>query len=161
MLCLVTQSCPTFCDHTDCSPPGPSIHGDFPGKNTRVGCHSLLQGILPTQGLNLGFPHCRWILYCLSHQGSSYKTPKHLKLWKIIKKVRNSKGNTCQIHKIISWGLFFPFVHKSEVLDYIKYTCVHYDIMYGKVIYCTSLYKLYLEKAVCSEWAQCWQQATG
>ena len=30
-------------------------------------CHGLLQGIFPTQGLNLGFPHGRWILYCLSH----------------------------------------------------------------------------------------------
>ena len=35
-----------------------------------MGCHSLLQGIFPTQGLNLGLPHCRWILYHLSHQGS-------------------------------------------------------------------------------------------
>ena len=35
-----------------------------------VGCHSLLQGIFPTQGLNLGPPHCRQILYELSHQRS-------------------------------------------------------------------------------------------
>ena len=41
-----------------------------PGKNTRVGSCSLLQGIFQTQGLNLGLLHCRWILYCLSHQGS-------------------------------------------------------------------------------------------
>ena len=40
-----------------------------PGKNTGVGCHFLLQGIFPTQGLNLGLPHCRQILYRLSHQG--------------------------------------------------------------------------------------------
>ena len=33
------------------------------------GCRSLLQGISPTQGLNPGLPHCRWILYHLSHQG--------------------------------------------------------------------------------------------
>ena len=39
-------------------------------KNTGVGCHALLQGIFPTQELNLGLLHCRWILYCLSHQGS-------------------------------------------------------------------------------------------
>ena len=30
----------------------------------------LLQGIIPTQGSNPGLPHCRWILYQLSHQGS-------------------------------------------------------------------------------------------
>ena len=37
---------------------------------TGVGCHALLQGIFPTQGLNPGLLHCRWILYHLSHQGS-------------------------------------------------------------------------------------------
>ena len=41
---------------------------DSPGKNTGVGCHALLQGIFPTQGLNPGLPHCRQILYCLSHE---------------------------------------------------------------------------------------------
>ena len=41
-----------------------------PGQNTGVGSHSLLQGIFPTQGLNPGLPHCRQILYQLSHKGS-------------------------------------------------------------------------------------------
>ena len=41
-----------------------------PGKNTGVGSQSLLQGILPTQVLNLGLLHCRQILYCLSYWGS-------------------------------------------------------------------------------------------
>ena len=35
-----------------------------------MGCHSLLQGISLTQGLNFGLMHCRQILYHLSHQGS-------------------------------------------------------------------------------------------
>ena len=39
---------------------------DFPGKDTRVGCHFLLQGIFPTQGSNPGLLHYRQILYCLS-----------------------------------------------------------------------------------------------
>ena len=43
---------------------------DSPGKNTGVGCHSLLQGIFLTQGLNLDLLHCSQILYSLSHQGS-------------------------------------------------------------------------------------------
>ena len=42
------------------------------GKNTGMGCHVLLQGIFPAQGLNLGLPHCRWILYHQSHQESPY-----------------------------------------------------------------------------------------
>ena len=39
---------------------------DSLGKNTGVGCHSLLQGIFLTQGLNLDLLLYRWILYCLS-----------------------------------------------------------------------------------------------
>ena len=41
---------------------------DFQGKHTGVGCHFLLQGIFPTQGLNPGLSHCRQTLYHLSHQ---------------------------------------------------------------------------------------------
>ena len=37
-----------------CSPPGSSVHGDSPDKNTGVGYHALLQGIFPTQGSNPG-----------------------------------------------------------------------------------------------------------
>ena len=42
-----------------------------PGKNTGVGCHSLLQGIFPTQGMIL---QCRQILYRVSHQRSLVST---------------------------------------------------------------------------------------
>ena len=41
-----------------------------PGQNTGVGSLSLLQEIFPTQGSNPGLPHCRRILYQLSHQRS-------------------------------------------------------------------------------------------
>ena len=68
LLCLVAPSCLTLGDPMDYT--GSPVHGDFPGKNTGVGCHSLLQGIFPTQRMNLGLPHCRWILYRLSQQGS-------------------------------------------------------------------------------------------
>ena len=40
------------------------------GQNTGVGSLSLLQGIFPTQGSSPVLPHCRWILYQLSHKGS-------------------------------------------------------------------------------------------
>ena len=70
--CSVAQLCLTLCDSMDCSLPGSSVHGDSPGMNTRVGCHALLKGIFPTEGLNPGLPHCRWILYCLSHQQSHF-----------------------------------------------------------------------------------------
>ena len=91
----VAQLCPTLCKPLDCSLPGFSVHGDFPGKNTGVGCHALVDCSLPGssvhgslqakilewvampssrgsshQGLNPGLLHCRRILYYLSHQGS-------------------------------------------------------------------------------------------
>ena len=44
------QPCSTLCNLMDQSLPGFSVHGDFSGKNTGVGCHILLQGIYWTQG---------------------------------------------------------------------------------------------------------------
>ena len=70
VLCLVALLCPTLCDPMDCSLPGSSVHGSSPDNNTGMGCCALLKGIFPTKTLNPGLPHCRWILYCLSHQGS-------------------------------------------------------------------------------------------
>ena len=61
------QSCLTLCNAMESSPPGSSVHGDSPGKNTGVGCHVFLQGIFPTQESNpclLSLLHCRRILYC-------------------------------------------------------------------------------------------------
>ena len=46
---------------------------NFPGKNTGVGCHFLLQEIFLTQGSNPGLPHCRQMLYYLSSQGGPKK----------------------------------------------------------------------------------------
>ena len=61
---LVAQFCLTVCDPMDCSPLD-SCPWNSPGKNTGMGCHSLLQGIFPIQGLNVGLPCCRQILYYL------------------------------------------------------------------------------------------------
>ena len=61
----VTQLCLTLCD-----PHGLYSPWNSPGQNTGVSSLSLLQGIFPTQGSNPGLPHCRWILYQLSHKGS-------------------------------------------------------------------------------------------
>ena len=67
---LITQSNLTLVTLWTVARQAPLSCLDFPGKNTRVRCHALLQGIFPTQGLNPGFPHCRQILYQLSHQGN-------------------------------------------------------------------------------------------
>ena len=68
----------------DCRLPDSAIHGDSPGQNTGVGCHALLQGIFLTQGSNSHLPHCRQILYNLSHQRSP------LLEWLLSKKTRMS-----------------------------------------------------------------------
>ena len=49
------QLCPTLCNPMNC---GPQVlcPRDSPGKNTGVDCHTLLQGIFPTQGLNSWLP---------------------------------------------------------------------------------------------------------
>ena len=60
-----------LCDPMDCSLPGSSLHGIFPGNSTGVGF--LLQGIFRTQVLNPGLLHCRQTLYRLSHQGRHMK----------------------------------------------------------------------------------------
>ena len=60
---LVAQSCPTVCNPMDEKHAKLPCSWTSPGKNTGVGCHSLLQGIFPTQGSNLGLQHCRQILY--------------------------------------------------------------------------------------------------
>ena len=52
----------------DYNPPSSSVRGILHDRNTGVGCHFLLQGIFPTQGLNLGLLHCRQTLYRLSHR---------------------------------------------------------------------------------------------
>ena len=60
-------------------PHGPYSSRNSLGQNSGVGSLSLLQEIFPTQGSNPGLPHCRWILYQLSHKGS----PKKAEWWRI------------------------------------------------------------------------------
>ena len=66
---LVT--CLTLCDPMPCNQPGSSAHGILQ-QEYWSGSYSLLQGIFPTQGSNLGLLHCRQVLYHLSHQGSTH-----------------------------------------------------------------------------------------
>ena len=62
---LVTQSCRTLCPTVAHQAP---LSMGFSRQEYWRGCHSLLQGIIPTQGSNLGLLRCRQILYHLSHQ---------------------------------------------------------------------------------------------
>ena len=77
---VVAKSCPTL------ATPWPAVYqaplpGESPGKNTGVGCHFLLQGIFPTQELNLGHLHCRQILYRLNYGGSPSSDLNKIKVY--------------------------------------------------------------------------------
>ena len=58
-ICLVWQAFWTFHKFKI---HGSSVPGDSPGKNTGVLCYALLQGVFPSQGLNLGLLRCRWFI---------------------------------------------------------------------------------------------------
>jgi len=68
----VCSVCLTLWDPMDYIPLDFYVHGVLQARILELGCFSLLQGIFPTHGWNLGLPHCRQILYCLSHQGSPW-----------------------------------------------------------------------------------------
>ena len=74
------------------NPPGPSVHGDSPGKNTGVGCHFLLQGIFLTHELNLH------LLHLLHGQASFY----HCTTW------------DANDHHIQRAGVFITFIAYSS-----------------------------------------------
>ena len=120
----ITQSCPTLCDPVDYSP------WSSPGKDARAGCHSLLQGIFLTQGLNLSLLHCRWILYHLSYQGSPQKASyngfitvkfqrtekKNYVLQKRVSCFKSTSRNSCREEmathsSILAWG--YPMGQRS------------------------------------------------
>ena len=57
---------------SDCGLPDSSAHGNSSGKNSRVGCHFLLQGIFPTQELNLHLLYCRCFTLPLESSGKPH-----------------------------------------------------------------------------------------
>ena len=88
-----------------------------PGQNTRVGSLFLLQGIFPTQGSNPGLPHCRQILYQLSHKGS----PKTL--WWVAYPFcsgsswpRNRTGVSCIVGRFV----FLFVAHISSIFSSLR-----------------------------------------
>ena len=124
-LCLVAQSCPILWDPIECSPPGSSVHGDSPDKNT------VFQGIFPIQGSNPGLPHCRWVLYHLSYQGS----PRTLE-WVAYPFASGSSWPRSQTGVSCIAGRFFTSwatreaQHSIEAIKYYVGSCWLYDFIY-------------------------------
>ena len=94
----VTQLCLTLCNCMDYTSPWNS-----PGQSTGVGSCSLLQGIFTTQGLNPSLPHCRWILYQLSHKGSP---------------------------RILEWVAYLFFIRPSRPRNQTGVSCTGQEILY-------------------------------
>ena len=117
----VAQSGPALWDLVDCSLPGSSVLGILQARMLNWAAHSLLQRIFLTQRSNPGLPHCKWILYHLSHQGSlmRYKIClfHHFEVW------------YCVLHMDLSiywWMLMLLLIWKQH-----KWCCNEYLHIYS------------------------------
>ena len=108
-----------------------------PGQNTGVSSCSLLQGIFPTQGSNPGLPHCRRILYQLSHQGSTLS--KKFIQTLVSQAVNRSQWGSCsatyetptQKQVIYEW-FTCKYLLNFIYIQYIIYSSVYiYSFHYG------------------------------
>ena len=91
------QLCLTHCDPVHCSPPAPLENPtDYTGKNTRVGCHDILQGIFPIQVSN---PHLLHLLH--RRAGSLPLAPP-------------GKTSTCLIESNIPQNFFLELIYTLE-----------------------------------------------
>ena len=143
---LVAQSCLTLCDPMDCSPPCSSVHGDSSGKNIGVDCHTLLQGIFPTQNLTQvsciagrfftiwatrgdyqhtsirkepGYTTLRlWIPAFIYDIESTYLNRDLFRIWK------NAEWNKCVFLQIE----LFPQVNHNSISCWQKMTLLKHDL---------------------------------
>ena len=73
---LATRLCLILCGPMDYNPPGSSVREILQARILEWVTISYSRGIFSTRGLNPGLPHCRQILYQLSHQGRCFLTKK-------------------------------------------------------------------------------------
>ena len=89
-----------------------------PDQNTGVGSCSLLQGIFPAQGSNPGLPHCRQILYQLSHKGSP-KESGNVTKWENRSLVLSQKI-TYKIYEFYTKHIYWALDNHWIVLGVVK-----------------------------------------
>ena len=105
-----------------------------PGHNTGVGSCFLLQGIFPTQGSNPGLPHCRRILYQLSHKGGPLLTQVCIK---------HIQGLNAKEEKLI-FILFWSLEHllcKAELWSRSQASLILYGAGHHRAMRCSEKYK--------------------
>ena len=119
VLCFVAQSCTTPCNPMDCSPPGSSVHGDSPGKNMGMSCHSLLRENYPalnmcgSKSFNLGF-NSTW---------TKNFQMKNLNLEKA-EEPRDQTANICWIiekAKEFQKNIYFCFTDYAKAFDFVDH----------------------------------------
>ena len=130
------------CNPMDCSP------GNSPGKNPGVGCHALLQGTFPSQGSNPGLPHCRQILYHLSHQGSSRNIGIFVMLAMVNERVLKFPQSWCPLYCLSKYICLFTLnckyletgmkKKKKYIYIYAKHTHAHTQSSYTQILRNTS-----------------------
>ena len=106
------QSCSTL-QHYGLQPARLLCPWNFPGKNTGVGCHALLQGIFLTQGSSLCFLNCREILFITEPPGKLHKLKpaSDTKHGKFLRQISSEEGHYLQhmIHELI-----FLYIKRTE-----------------------------------------------
>ena len=132
VLCLVAQSHPAPCDPMDCSPPGSSVHGNSPSKNTGVGAMPSSRGSSPLTDRTY---HCRWILYHLRHQGRLFRIPVsgilNIHVWNILNTLLFGRLYCCSQfltfylcpNFFCNWLAILPIEVIESILDAISVGC--------------------------------------
>ena len=99
----------SFRPHVACQAP---LSMDFPGKNTGMGCHFLLQGIFPTQGLNTCLPLGQWILYHWTTREAWFMLHEFYLIWKKEEKRNRGKESVAEVVRgadcLQGQGTLFP-----------------------------------------------------
>ena len=123
---LDTQLCLTLCDPMGCSLPGSSVD--------RILQARILEwvAILPTQGLNPGLPHCRQILYHLSHLcgdgdgGNAIQTRTRLLILKGSWGLWDGAAYTdmCIWWEFFEWHLRFVYIFKRYQFSSVAQSCL-------------------------------------
>ena len=111
-MCAYSLSCvQLFFDPMDCSPARLLCLWDFSGKNIGMGCHFLLQGIVPGQGSNLHLLYWQVDSLPLSYKGS----PHYLLLISSLNPLC-SKSIVCMIFILYMLGyIFWPIICTQSI----------------------------------------------
>ena len=107
------------CNPKDCSPSGSSVRRILQARTLDWGAISLLQGIFPTQGSNLGLLQGRQILYHLNHQGSPSLLKCQLPLVKPFLRLPNIPALSFSLHRMTLGSHLCRGTHQA-VLDFLS-----------------------------------------